>query len=339
MKKPNGITTTSVTTTRMLSALDDFDGYLRSMVAAGTIAQTTASSYSYGLKLWASFLRSAQPERIDESTIYEWLGRVRDERKVSSKSLALWLSALRRFFRWAVQQRLADSNPTDGVKAQRSANTARHKKDALPDVDVRALLSVELSARDKAVIALKVFCGLRDVEIQRIDIEHFGERLNPSTQTYRRVLFIRGKGRTDEDDFVIVEHPAVASALASWIAERGNHPGALFTSDSRRNEGERLSVRSIKRIVINAMRTAGVKRSKRVTSHSLRHTAITKVAHVAGLRAAQLFARHAKLETTAGYIHDDARIVDPAELMVDFGNSAGGAGGVVMTAINESPSW
>lgn len=335
MSTPNGITTTSATTARMLSALDGFDAYLRSMVAAGTIAPTTASSYSYGLKLWDSYLRRMNPERIDEATVYAWLGHIREERNVSSKSLALWLSALRRFFRWAVQHRLADSNPTDGVKAQRSTNT-RHKKDSLPDVDVRALLSVALSARDNAVIALKVFCGLRDVEVQRIDIEHFGERLNPSTQTYRRVLFIRGKGRTDEDDFVIVEHPAVASALASWIAERGDHPGALFTSDSRRNFGERLSVRSIKRIVINAMRTAGVKRSKRVTSHSLRHTAITKVAHVAGPRAAQLFARHAKLETTAGYIHDDARIVDPAELMVDFG--AGGAGGVV-TAINESPSW
>ncbi len=40
-----------------------------------------------------------------------------------------------------------ENDPTANVRAQRSAST-RHKKDALPDSDVRALLSVELSARD-----------------------------------------------------------------------------------------------------------------------------------------------------------------------------------------------
>lgn len=328
------ITAISETTLRMMSALDSFAVYLRSMVDADTIAPTTASAYTYGLNLWRDYLRRNQPGRIDESTVLAWMGWVKAERNVSSKSIALWLSALRRFFRWAVANRLAGNDPTANVRAQRSAST-RHKKDALPDSDVRALLSVELSARDACILALKTYCGLRDVEVQRIDVEHFGERLNPVTQTYRRVLFIRGKGKTDEDDFVIIEHPAVAAALSSWMAERGEQGGALFTSESIRNRGERLSVRSIKRIVIDAMRAAGVKRSKRITSHSLRHTAITKVAHVSGLRAAQVFARHAKLETTAGYVHDDFRIADPAELAIDFG----GAGSGVKTAINESPSW
>lgn len=328
-----GITTTSVTTARMLSALDGFALYLRSMVDADAIAPTTASAYVYGVNLWGDYLRRFQPNTIDESTVYAWLGHVRTERNVGSKSLALWLSALRRFFRWAVTNRYCDSDPTAQVKAQRSIST-RHKKDSLPDADVRALLSVELSARDSAILILKTYCGLRDVEITRIDIEHIGERLNPVTQTYRRVLFIRGKGRTDEDDFVVIEHPAVHAALSKWIAERGDAGGALFTSDSPRNRGERLSVRSVKRIVIEAMRTAGVKRSKRITSHSLRHTAITKVAHVSGLRAAQVFARHAKMETTAGYIHDDVRIVDPAELSIDFAG-----GGIGRTAVNESPTF
>lgn len=315
--------------------MSTFVAHLRRIAAAGEIAPTTCDTYATGLRHWSTFLadRGIPEMFVTADTVYEWLSNMR-ERGISARSSSTWLAAVRRYAQWRVSHGLADADPTEDIRLRRP-DVRRHKKDSLPDVDVLRLLSVaeSLPTRDRAIILLKVYCGLRDVEVVRIDAEHIGQRLDASTQQYRRVVFIRGKGHVDQDDFVVVEHPAVWSALSTWLAERGEHHGPLFTSDSPRNRGERLNVRSVKRIVVDAMRTAGVKRSGRITSHSLRHTAITKVARAAGLSAAQVFARHSRAETTAGYVHDDFRLANPAELLIEFSPSTS-TGEIIQTSVN-----
>ena len=82
--------------------------------------------------------------------------------------------------------------------------------------------------------------------------------------------------------------------------------------------GQRLSLRSIRRIVKQAYRLAGV-RGEGKTSHSLRHTAITSaIRHGAPLPKVQSMARHANLNTTMIYYHEVDRVEDPAEGYVDY---------------------
>jgi integrase/recombinase XerD len=294
---------------------NDFATFLSSLVGAGEIAETTMTAYVTALRRWNTFLRTMPTDRVTDATVRAWLAWL-DANGISRRSAAIWLSGLRRFFGWAVQQGRCEIDPTADIRMKRS-NSKVHRKDALSHTDIRSLLSVEMSARDRAIVTLKVYCGLRDVEITRLDMSDFGVKVNPISDDERHVLYVHGKGRVDADEFVVIDHPSVASALESWLVERGRHAGPLFTSE-RRNKGGRLSLRSVKRAIVDAMMTAGVKRSRRITSHSLRHTAITEVARAGGIRSAQLFARHANIQTTAAYVHDDARIIDPAELLIDY---------------------
>lgn len=60
-------------------------------------------------------------------------------------------------------------------------------------------------------------------------------------------------------------------------------------------------------------------KNKRVTPHSLRHTAITSLTKAANndLLQAQIFARHSDVNTTTIYIHEDQRITNAPEKLLE----------------------
>lgn len=108
-------------------------------------------------------------------------------------------------------------------------------------------------------------------------------------------------------------------ALLDWLAVCGDVPGALFLSLSNRSPNMRLSTCSIRATIKSAMLRAGIN-SKRKTTHSLRHTAITKVVEEADPMKAREMARHENLETTMIYTHEVGRISDPGEDYIDYGD-------------------
>ena len=94
-------------------------------------------------------------------------------------------------------------------------------------------------------------------------------------------------------------------AIRLYLTERGstaeNEP--LFTSTSNNNAGERVTTRTISKIVKERLKSAGYD-SNRLTAHSLRHTAVT-LSLLAGkdITEVQQFARHSNITTTMIYNH------------------------------------
>ncbi|MBK7141481.1 MAG: tyrosine-type recombinase/integrase [bacterium] len=87
----------------------------------------------------------------------------------------------------------------------------------------------------------------------------------------------------------------------------------LFASVSYRNSRQRLSTRSIRRIVKVALRQCGLD-SARLSAHSLRHTAVTlSLQGGASPQEAQAMARHSSIETTMIYAHNIDRIAHAPE--------------------------
>ncbi|MBI5032472.1 MAG: tyrosine-type recombinase/integrase [Chloroflexi bacterium] len=127
------------------------------------------------------------------------------------------------------------------------------------------------------------------------------------------MLNVRGKGRAEKDEVLVIAHPDAESAMRDWFATRGDDAGALFVSFSNRSRGERLSLRSIRDTVKRYYKSAGV-RGYRKTTHSLWHTAITNaVKHGAPVQKVQAMARHANIATTMIYYHETDRVENPAE--------------------------
>ena len=131
------------------------------------------------------------------------------------------------------------------------------------------------------------------------------------------VLFIQGKGKTSKGDFVKISEPVMA-AIRGYLALRGEvkDDEPLFASTAHRNSGGRLTTRSISGICKSAMIRAGFN-SKRLTAHSLRHSAVT-LALLAGvsLQEVSQFARHSNISVTMIYAHDVQRLKSRCESAV-----------------------
>jgi integrase/recombinase XerC len=148
--------------------------------------------------------------------------------------------------------------------------------------------------RDRAIVRLLFDLALRREEVVRLDLEDLDLRGG-------RVAVL-GKKRTQKEWLSLPE--PTRSALASWIAVRGERSGQLFVSLDRSSSGKRLAGRSVHRIVRDLGKQAGL---GAVCPHGLRHAAITEALELTrgNVRAVQRFSRHRDLRTLT--LYDDNR--------------------------------
>ncbi len=277
-------------------------------------------SFNEGLyKSWINYLDS-KPKTIETYTrairqFYKYLGEngisqptrsdiinYRDYINASHKATttASYLMAVKLFFQWLEQEGLY-KDITQHIKAPKIENS--YKKDYLNENQVKGLLaSVDTSTlkglRDYSILALMITTGLRDVEVMRANREDIG------TVGGASVLYIQGKGKDGKNNFVKLAQP-VEEAIKAYLKARDiKDPSApLFTSTAHRNNNNRLTTRSISRIVKGRLIEAGLD-SDRLTAHSLRHTAGTlNLRAGATLEETQQLLRHSNINTTMIYAH------------------------------------
>lgn len=284
-------------------------------------AETTRAAYLKGLRLFREWLQAAGLDlaRVRPADVRTWREHLKET--YAAQTVNLWLSAVRRFYAFLVEEYNAPIlNPAAEVRgASRRGQSRRHKRDELTSSEVLVVLVTcddsDAGIRDQAILSLMAYCALRTVEVHRSDI------VDLQTRDNRTVLWIRGKGHEEADDFVVL--PATAeAAVQSWIAARGKESGPLFRSLSRQNRDNRLSLRAIRGMVKARFDNAGVVGDRKST-HSLRHSAISSaIRHGAEPLQVQAMARHRSFDTTLGYYHEIARTTNPAEDLVDYSNNA-----------------
>jgi integrase len=258
--------------------------------------------------------RGSDLNRATPPDVREWRDELREHYAVQTVNLRL--SAVRRFYAWLIEEGAPILNPAANVRgASRRGKTRRHKRDELSASEVLAVLDTcegtELGKRDRGILALMAYCALRTIEVQRAELSDL------ATRDGRSVLWVRGKGRVEADDFVVL--PAAADeALRSWLIERGSEQGPLFVSLSRQNPGDRLSTRAIRGMVKDRFHLAGVVNGSK-TTHSLRHSAISNaIRNGAEPLQVQAMARHQSFVTTLGYYHEVSRTESPAEDLISY---------------------
>lgn len=288
-------------------------------VRAGQLARDTAETYQRGLAKFQAWgqARLDLGTEVDRRAVLEWVASLR-ERELSSKTIAVWLAGVRAFCQWCLAQGHLALDPTAGVKPGRRVNTRRHVREQLADEEVARLLSlVSLSLRDKALIWLMLYSAARAIELHRAD-------LNDLRDTKDGMLFyVQGKGHSEKDEPLVIAARAAREAIRDYraeLAERGHQSGPLFVTE-RQFQGQyrRISRRTLRRIVKEAFRRAGIIEPTKST-HSLRHTALSKaLQNGADIRQVQRLARHASQATTEIYLHEQARLANPAERFIRFG--------------------
>lgn len=276
------------------------------------VSQSTRSAYDAGLRSWCAFVgeRDMDFDEASPSDVVEYKRHLLEDRELSAATVSLYLNALRSFYRHAEADGL--ENVAKGIHGARSPKGFRKSvlsvKQALALLSLHADPGCEREARDGAIISLMLHTGLRDVEVTRADLGDLSSTDGVET------LRVRGKGRDDTDEFVVLTSHA-SDSLAAYLSYRQNltTSSPLFSSVSRRNPDGRLTTRSVSRIVKDSLRAIGID-DPRYTAHSLRHSAIT-FALLGGARIedASAMARHRDISTTMIYAHHVRRIDDAAE--------------------------
>lgn len=287
------------------------DEVVSSWLASLDVARTTKSSYEAGFRRFLSWCEACglDFDELGRDDVVAFKVDLERSGRFSPATVSLALSAVRSFYRWSASRGLEDiASNVRGARVSRD-----FKKNALTLSQARMLLGSlsgggEGVLRDRALIALMLTTGLRDVEVSRALVEDVASKAG------KTVLYIHGKGRREKDQFVVVP-PLAEKPLRDYLAVReGLEPRSpLFASCANRNRGGSLTVQSISRIVKSALRRIGID-DPRITAHSLRHTAITfALLGGASEREAQAMARHVDLATTLLYSHDIARLASAAE--------------------------
>lgn len=290
------------------------------------VREKSVKTYMTAIRQFARFCaanETAQPTRATVEAFEAALSAAGAE----ATTINLYLAAVRRFFEWTAATGVYP-NVAEHYKAVERVD-AEHKKDYLSAAEMRVILgaidrTTLKGKRDYALIALGVIGALRTVELSRANVGSLG------TVNGDPVIYIQGKGRSSNSDFVRISETAVC-AVRSYLAARGKTEAddPLFCSLSNRSEvdttGGRLEARRISEIIKARFRNAGFD-SARVTAHSLRHTGVT-LALLSGMTLEQVrvYARHKNIQTTLVYVHgiDKARNECGAAVSAEiFGNAA-----------------
>jgi integrase/recombinase XerD len=274
------------------------DGFIDALWLEDGLSKNTLVAYRRDLSMYADWLGApGQGGRALNETGEADLNRYFSARHTTTKATSAnrRLTVFKRYFRWALRERLLTSDPT--LKLQ-SARQALRVPKIMSEAQVEALLTAPdenstLGQRDRAMLELMYASGLRVSELVSLKTFHAG--LNEG------VLRVMGKGSKER----LVPFGQVARQwLERYLAEarpailNGQQTDDLFVTA----RGSGMSRVMFWMLVKKYAQIADIRSA--LSPHTLRHAFATHLLnHGADLRAVQLLLGHADISTTTIYTH------------------------------------
>lgn len=274
--------------------------FLTSLKHEKNASPHTIASYKRDLLQLANYLeeRKVKLREIDNVVLRGFLAKLQ-EKKNKKSTVARKLAAIRSFLQFCMKKKWLEDNP---AKVVATPKQEIHVPSFLSEDEMAKFLDLPqsdqpLDLRDKAVLELLYATGMRVSELVGINLDdvNFSERL----------IRVRGKGKKER---LIPFGKKAEDSMAFYIRARpqinkGNIEEKVLFLNYR---GERLSSRSVERIVDRYIRLTAIRR--KISPHSLRHSfASHLLSRGADLRVIQELLGHESLATTQKYTHLDLR--------------------------------
>jgi integrase/recombinase XerD len=271
------------------------------------LAKNSLAAYRRDLQLFDAWLslqadgsaisQDGQLLLAKEADLHEYFASRHSTTKATSANRRL--TVLKRFYRWALRERMRSDDPTLKMLA---AKQAMRVPKTLTETQIENLLlapNVEtpLGVRDRTMLELIYASGLRVSELVNLKVFHVS--LNEG------VLRVMGKGSKERlvpfgqvaaqwvEQYISQSRPALLGQHQSedlFITVRGKHAGEAMTRV--------MFWQLIKRYAL----VADIKVP--ISPHTLRHAFATHLLnHGADLRAVQMLLGHADISTTTIYTH------------------------------------
>jgi site-specific recombinase XerD len=283
-------------TGKELSIAGAITRYVRDRSTRGELGPNTVPTVRGVLRPFGRTVGVSRPiAKLDRRLVRRWWEAL----EVSPSSKRAYLSMVRTFCRWCVERGLLKSDPTGGIL---SPAVPQRIPRPLDEDEVSALIETCETTRDLAIVLLMVHCGLRSVEISRMqmgDIDYRG-----------RIIVVHGKGARDRP----LPIPEEAwEALVAYLSEHPAANGPLF----RRFDQSYVALkrRTIIALLRRKMAQAGLKTGPwdGVAGHALRRTCATDLLEAgANIREVQAVLGHTQMSSTQRYLRwQEARQLRP----------------------------
>lgn len=270
----------------------------------------TVNNYEHYLSRFFEFAKITEPKEITDDKIREFRLHLNRQPGVKIKGQQAatlkrntqnyYLIALRSFLKYLMKRSITSLSP----ERIELAKIKERSLDLISGEELSRLLEAPVNLltvskredkikylRDKAILELFFSTGLRLSELCS---------LNRDLDLSKDEFSIRGKG---EKIRVVFLSPRAKDAISIYLKERKDMDEPLFIQYSnKKGEGNRLTPRSIERLVKYYAIAAGI--SKKVTPHVIRHSFATDLlSNGADIRSVQMMLGHANIATTQIYTH------------------------------------
>jgi integrase/recombinase XerD len=271
------------------------DGFVDALWLEEGLSKNTLAAYRRDLSLYAAWLagRGLELPATGEADLNAYFADRHARSKATTANRRL--TVFKRYFRWALRERLISADPT--LRLQAARQPLRVPK-TLTEAQVEALLAAPdadtpLGLRDRTMLELIYASGLRVSEL--VGLRTFNLGMNEG------VLRVLGKGSKER----LVPFGEQAR---DWL---GRYLATARPAILKSRQTEDLFVTSRGRGMTRAMFWVIVKKQARaagiaapLSPHTLRHAFATHLLnHGADLRAVQMLLGHADISTTTIYTH------------------------------------
>lgn len=276
--------------------MDTVEQFIEFLWVEQGLSDNTLSSYRTDLKKYSEWLSNNEFDLLsaESSTLQAYLSW-RYQSQLSARSTARFLSTIRRFYGFCVQQNLMSQDPSLNITSPKLGKSLPHsltEQETLRLIQAPEIETV-IGARDKAMIELLYSSGLRVTELISLEMSQMGLR--------QGVLRIIGKGNKErlvpigEDALLAIEY-YLSQSRPELLS--GKTCDVVFLSTRAKQMTRQTFWHRIKFYA----KQAGIK--KHLSPHTLRHAFATHLLnHGADLRTLQMLLGHSDLSTTQIYTY------------------------------------
>ena len=273
-----------------------FSDYLR---LEQSLSDNTIEAYCHDIELFRQYLedsgKSCSITEITHHDIEDFFAKLYDL-GIAASSQARILSGLKSFFKYLLQEKICEADPTMLVS---SPSIGRHIPDVLSYEEIVLMmdcidLSQQFGHRNKAIIEVMYGCGLRVSEVISLNI----------SDIYAKDEFIKVFGKGSKERLVPIGNKTLHELMLYVKGERLHQDIKPKFSDKVfiSARGTSLTRQSVFLLVKRLAEQAGIK--KTISPHTLRHSFATHLIEGgADLRAVQQMLGHSSITTTEIYTH------------------------------------
>lgn len=241
------------------------------------VAKISKASYEFHLKRFFRWVKSQAKDHyhLTKSDILLYKQSLQNENK-TQLTISAYLTTLKLFYKWTDENGIL-SNITTAIRIMKTYRDFK-KKSLTVDQSNRFLNNLKsftlIQKRDRAIANLMLRCGLRVIEVIRVNIEDI------QNQNGEISLYIQRKGRVSKDQEIPIS-PQTFEIIQEYLTSRKDNfqdKDPLFVSHGHHNSNGRLNKHHISILIKSLFKAIGLDDPK-YTAHSLRHTTATLLLH------------------------------------------------------------